>query len=494
MPQIASVVNTDIVSIVKRMADALPLRIFLASPGDLTDERQVVRTCIEEFNLRRMGETNVAYEVVGWERVRGTARRPQDAINELILESHFLIALFKGSWGSEPGSPWGYTSGTEEELFTGLLELGRAEQPMRDVWVAFLAHDSPAPQITRLRNQMAERHSMMYEAISDPPELKKKLTERLLAWEALAGRKVARHIELLPSTGKDVLRAANLRIHGEKLVELGQADAGLNALKEASVLGGPPEHLAYARFLARQGDLDEAHRATQRAISHFADGTSPLYSPLAADAFATQAGVMRRQGRTVDAIGRLEQALTLVGVDDDYSRRIRAKLLDDLGLARQAVDDLSGARRDFEEGLATRRQSQRKADICQSLVNLARLAVREEDLESAAATLEEVFENLEGAPPSALHANASVLAAQIRLRQSRPAEGLRFAEKALSLNRQIASTRGEAIALLLLAQCSRAVGNNENAKVHAQACLALNESMMNDQGARRGRWLLDQLT
>ena len=106
------------------MVDALPLRIFLASPGDLADEREVVRACIDEHRARHRGQSNAAYEVVGWERVRGTARRPQEAINELIGESHFLIALFKGSWGSEPGSPWGYTSGTEEELFTGLLELG----------------------------------------------------------------------------------------------------------------------------------------------------------------------------------------------------------------------------------------------------------------------------------------------------------------------------------------------------------------------------------
>ncbi len=64
--------------------------------------------------------------------MRGTVRRAQEAINELIAESHFMIALFKNAWGSTPGSPWGYTSGTEEELFTGLLELGQAEQPMRD--------------------------------------------------------------------------------------------------------------------------------------------------------------------------------------------------------------------------------------------------------------------------------------------------------------------------------------------------------------------------
>lgn len=100
--------TSDIVQIV---ADSLPLRIFLASPADVEAERQVVRVCVNEHNCRRRANADVTYEVVGWERVRGTARRPQEAINELIAESHFLIALFKASWGSEPGSPWGYTSG-----------------------------------------------------------------------------------------------------------------------------------------------------------------------------------------------------------------------------------------------------------------------------------------------------------------------------------------------------------------------------------------------
>jgi len=68
------------------------------------------------------GRQQRTYEVVGWDRVRGTARRSQEAINELISESHFVLTLFKSFWESEPGSPWGYTSSTEEELFTGLLD------------------------------------------------------------------------------------------------------------------------------------------------------------------------------------------------------------------------------------------------------------------------------------------------------------------------------------------------------------------------------------
>ena len=358
------------------MTDALPLRIFVASPGDVGDEREVVGVCVDEHNARRSGVTNVTYEVVGWERVRGTARRPQEAINELIAESHFLIALFRESRGSEPGSPWGYTSGTEEELFTGLLELGEVEHPMRDVWVAFLDHPAPARPILTLRDQMSRRHSMMYESVADAPELKARLTDRLETWEALAGSKVVRHIDLLPSTGKDVLGAATLRLRGEKLVDLGQAEAGRRALEEAAVSGGPAEHLAYARFLARHGDLDEAYVSTQRAIDHFTNGLLPLYSSLAAEAFAAQAGVLRPKGLDIDAIGRLEQAMTLLDEGDAYARKVRCRILDDLGLAYQKTDDITSARHSFEAALKARLNPRQDLDVCQSLVNLARLEVR----------------------------------------------------------------------------------------------------------------------
>jgi tetratricopeptide (TPR) repeat protein len=484
---------TSRATIVRPMADALPLRIFLASPSDLEDEREVVRACVDEHGVRRKGESNVTYEVVGWDRVRGTARRPQEAINELINESHFLVTLFKGSWGSEPGGPWGYTSGTEEELFTGLLELGRAEQPMRDVWVAFLNHPSPAEQIVKLRERMSRQHVMMYESISDTRDLKEKLTERLETWETLAGSKVPRHVDLLPSSGRDVLRAANLRLRGEKLVDLGQAEAGGTALREAAVLGGPVEQLAYARFLARHGDLDGAYDFTQKAIGHFASGASYLYSPLAAEAFAAQAGVLRRQRRDLDAIGRLEQALTLLDERDAYAQKVRWRILDDLGLAYQKTGDLQSARRNFEAALEARRDSGQGVEVCQSLVNLAKLEVRAGDLEAAAGYADEVVATLRETPPTALHANAEVLVAQVRLRQGRPDEGVPHAERALSLNRQIASRHGEAISLLLLAQCCRAAGRRREAEEYARSCLDVNRSMGNEEGAQRAQWILDQL-
>jgi tetratricopeptide (TPR) repeat protein len=481
--------------IVRLMVEALPLRIFIASPGDVADERAAILACVEEHRARREGISNVSYEAIGWDRVRGTARRAQEAINELIAESHFMIVLFKSSWGSEPGSPWGYTSGTEEELFTGLLELGLADQPMRDVWVGFVNGPETNDRIIQLRDQIVDRHAVMFESIADLRDLKDKLTDRLESWEELADTKVPRHVDLLPSSGKDVLRAANLRLRGEKLVALGQPDAGRAALKEASILGGPVEHLAYARFLRRSGDLGRALVETQKAIDYLVDdGTAnSLYSTLAADAFSAQARVLSAQGRDNDAIGRLEHALTLVLADDLNANVVRCRILDALGLACMRVRDLPGARQRFESALQLRREFLRDIDVCQSLVNLARLEMADGELDNAAGHAEEALGILRGSAPTGLHANAEVLLAQVRLRQERPEDGIRHTQRAVAINRQIANRNGEAISLFVLAQCYQAADRHGEAEDNAHACLALNLDLGDETGAEKASTLLTSI-
>lgn len=475
------------------MVNALPLRIFLASPGDVASERAAVQAVVNEYNNRSAGDGGVKFEVIGWDRVRGTARRPQEAINELIMESHFMVVLFKRSWGSAPGSPWGYTSGTEEELFTGLLELGQADQPMRDVWVAFVDDTSPADQIQDLKNEMSSQHALMYESVGNLRDFKDKFSAVLRNWEDLAGTKVARHIDLLPSSGRDVLRAANKRIRGEDLVELGEVDPGRTALEEAAALGGPEEHLALSKFQARHGDLVAAHASAQRAIDYFTSSEASLHSPLAAKAFAAQAAVLRRQGEDFAAIGRLEKALTLLHEGQAYARDVRCRILDDLGLANMAIGEIPTARDWFERALRERTAASDNLGVCQSKVNLARLEVAAGDLATAAQYADEVVETLRRTPPTSLRANAEALAAQVRLRIGEPSQAIPFAERSLSLNKQLANRNGEAKALLVLAQCCRADNRTEEARRHAQACLELNTDMKNDSGAQRAQWLLSQL-
>ncbi|AHC24707.1 hypothetical protein TS71_17350 [Mycolicibacterium neoaurum] len=475
------------------MPDSLPLHVFVATPGDVTTERTLISTCIDEHNSRQ-GSTGVKFKMVGWESVRGTARRPQEAINELIGESHYLITMFKESWGSEPGSPWGFTSGTEEELFTGLLELGRPEQPMRDVWVAFLPSKSPDTRIESLQDQMAATHAVMYERPSDFRDLKSKITDRLEGWAATATtRKVARHVELLPTSGRDILRAANLRRDGEKLIELGQPGIGGDKLQEAAAVGGPPEQLAYAKFLERRGDLDDARRVIQRVIDYFATGPGVLHSALAAETFAADARILRRKGDEVGAIGRLQHALTLLVDSDPFSTRVKCRILDDLGIAYQAVKDYDSALKQFESAREIREQHDDTVEISQSLVNIARIHGRTGDHKSAEEFAKKAITGLRDVPPDTLRANAEILLAQTLLRLGRATEAIENAERAAAINQQIGNRQGEAIAYLVTAQCYRSAGQDDKAKSRAQKCLDLNTAMGNQYGEGRARWLLEKL-
>jgi len=470
-----------------------PLRVFLASPGDLIAERVLVKSVIDRYNTTRRREGERLYELVGWEDTRGTARRPQDEINALIGRAEFVIVLLKASWGSAPGSPFGYTSGTEEELFSGLLELGIREQPLEDIWVGFVNHPTPAIEITDLKKQLQERHSLLYELIAGDLDLDHKLSDRLEGWQKTAGTKTARWLDLLPRSGRDVLGAARKRLEGESLIKLGQTGSGFERLEEASRIGGPTEQLAYARALGRRGRLEEALKMARAAIDEILSGPIELNSTLAGEAFVTEAGILRRQGSDLEAINRLGTILGELDGRASDAWRVKSRILDERGLANQRLERMADARADFGASLGYRRTHGRSVEIAQSLVNLIRLESREKNFAVADGHAESMLEVLSGTAPSDLHANAWTAIAQLRLREGRAAEGLPYALQALRLNEQTANTSGIAKSLLVLTQCSREAGEIEQARAYAERCIEVNESMANDRGARLARWQLDQL-
>jgi len=452
-----------------------------------------VRTTIERYNESRRRRGEREYLIVGWEETRGTARRPQGQINELIASCEFMLVLFKKSWGSDPGSPFGYTSGTEEELFTGLLELGVAERPMEDIWLGFVDADCPAPEVTALRAQLNERHALLYETFSGDLEIDRKLSDRLDSWQNNAGDKTPRHIELLPQSGRDILGAAKLRHEGEAFIRLGRSDLGLEKLEAAASLGGPVEKIALAQALGRRGRLEEARGHVASAIDTILGSSIELNSTLAGDAFLAEAGILRREGSDVDAINRLGTILGELDSRAGGAWLTYARILDERGLALQRLDRLVEATADFTAAHRLRVEHGRPLDVAQSLVNLLRSKVRERDLEAADSFATSLLELLHGTPPSELHANAWTAVGQLRLRQGRAEEGIPLVRQALSLNEQTGSTSGVARSLQILTQCHRAIGDFEAARAYALRCVEVNESMGNNWGVEQARWQLSQI-
>ncbi len=93
--------------------------VFLASPGDVSDERQHVRQFFKRYNQHTAQLWNVRFEVVDWENYSTIGvGRPQELITQQTLEKYRQsLALVIGIMAQRFGSPTGKAeSGTEEEF------------------------------------------------------------------------------------------------------------------------------------------------------------------------------------------------------------------------------------------------------------------------------------------------------------------------------------------------------------------------------------------
>jgi uncharacterized protein DUF4062 len=90
------------------------VQIFLASPGDLQDERQAAKAAVDAFNKRWADWLGIQVELIGWEDTFKRFGRPQEQINLDLDRCEAFIGMMWRKWGSPPGGH--YTSGFEEEF------------------------------------------------------------------------------------------------------------------------------------------------------------------------------------------------------------------------------------------------------------------------------------------------------------------------------------------------------------------------------------------
>jgi hypothetical protein len=95
---------------------ATVLKIMLASPSDVSQERQMARGVISEWNVVHSEDRGLVLMPVGWETHASPQMgdRPQAVINKQVLQgSDLLAAMFWTRLGSPTGSA---ASGTVEEI------------------------------------------------------------------------------------------------------------------------------------------------------------------------------------------------------------------------------------------------------------------------------------------------------------------------------------------------------------------------------------------
>ena len=96
------------------MAKIQEYKVFIASPGDVPEERAVARdVCrqLDEDPLIR--KEDATFRAVGWKDAFPGPGRPQEIINRLVKECDLFVCLFHKRLGTPSGKE---ESGTLEEF------------------------------------------------------------------------------------------------------------------------------------------------------------------------------------------------------------------------------------------------------------------------------------------------------------------------------------------------------------------------------------------
>ena len=108
------------------------LNIFLASPGDLGDERKIAREVVEELNNSIGRPLGWRIELYGWEDSPIGIVRPQSQINEEVNQCDLFVGVLWERWGQPPGESE-FESGFEEELELAKARWTRDSRP--EIWL-----------------------------------------------------------------------------------------------------------------------------------------------------------------------------------------------------------------------------------------------------------------------------------------------------------------------------------------------------------------------
>jgi Domain of unknown function (DUF4062) len=168
--------------------DSKILNVFLASPGDLIDERRAARDVVDELNLSMGRQLNWRIELLGWEDTIPGAFRPQGKINEDVDRCELFVGLLWKRWG-QPTGAGNYQSGFEEEYERALDR--RLRERMPEMWLFLKALDDDALRDPgdQLKRVIAFRAKLEKEKILKYVEF-----ANLQSWEKLLRRSLTSYL------------------------------------------------------------------------------------------------------------------------------------------------------------------------------------------------------------------------------------------------------------------------------------------------------------
>src|SRR6185503_2260810 len=104
------------------------IRVFLASPGDLRDERVAAKAMVDHINKMLSDFEGYHVDLVGWEDTLPQYGRAQAVINQDLETCELFVGMLWERWGTPPSKDGAFTSGFEEEYEIAITSREAASQ------------------------------------------------------------------------------------------------------------------------------------------------------------------------------------------------------------------------------------------------------------------------------------------------------------------------------------------------------------------------------
>lgn len=179
----------------RKMADSrIVVKVFLASPGDLPDERRAAKSVVDDFNALYAEEFGYQVELVGWEDTVSVYGRPQATINRELERCELFVGLMWKRWGTPPDVSGLYSSGFEEEYETSIqrrVSVGRPEISLlfKEIDPDLLRDPGDdLKKVLAFKKKLIAEKKILFETFSDIREFERKL-HRCISSYVIALRK-----------------------------------------------------------------------------------------------------------------------------------------------------------------------------------------------------------------------------------------------------------------------------------------------------------------
>ena len=173
------------------------LNIFIASPGDVDDERRILKEQIDAIN-KIVREINWHIDLYGWEDTLPGVGRPQEHINKDLDFCDLFIGILWKRWGQSTRE---FSSGFEEEFIRAKKRFSESKKP--DIWILFKKIDAESmedagPQLAKVlefRKEQEMLKQIFFQEFSDVDDYRRKIFEYLFRYIFKASKPIVQFAE-----------------------------------------------------------------------------------------------------------------------------------------------------------------------------------------------------------------------------------------------------------------------------------------------------------